>query len=165
MKKEGGSIRRKASLLAAAAVTAAAGIGLLAAQPAAATGNTDLSLVERIATRFNLSKDDVQSVFDDERESREAQMETHVSERLQAKVEAGEITADQKTLIEQKLAEMRTEIESEREDESELTHDERHAKMEEKRSELEAWAKEHNIPLKLLHPEHRGRGMHHHPPM
>jgi hypothetical protein len=97
----------KKSLLIAGAVAALGIAGTFGAHAALAMhGNdtNDESLVERIATKFNLNEADVQAVFDDYKSDQEAE---RTSEYLQKLVDKGKITAEQKTLIENKLDELR----------------------------------------------------------
>jgi hypothetical protein len=96
------SNKMKGGLLAVAAVSAlAVGAGSVAS---AQGGNSD-TLVDKIATKFNLNKDDVQAVVDEDRSARQAERLADVSKDLQDAVDAGKITAEQKTLIENKMKE------------------------------------------------------------
>lgn len=96
------SNKMKGGLLAVAAVSAlAVGAGSMAS---AQGGNSD-TLVDKIATKFNLNKDDVQAVVDEDRSARQAERLADVSKDLQDAVDAGKITAEQKTLIENKMKE------------------------------------------------------------
>jgi hypothetical protein len=87
--------------LAAVSVIAVGG-GAMALAEDSSSGTT---LADRIATKFNLNKNDVQAVFDEEHKTRQAERLADVSQDLQASVEAGKITAEQKTLIENKTKE------------------------------------------------------------
>lgn len=139
-----------------------AALGIVSTSVVRAQGTGDSNLVEKIATRFNLSQDEVQAVFDEEHESREAEMQTQFSAQLQAKVDEGVITDAQKTLLEEKMAAMHDEREAAREAEGEFTHAERHAKMKAKRTELKKWLKDNGIPtdiLSELRPQHHGGPM------
>lgn len=146
--------RIKKGMVAAAAVVTVGAAGLTATQAVmAATGNTtspDASLVEKIASKFGLSKTDVQQVFDEDRSEREAEHEAEVTERLQTLVDKGTITSDQKTAIEAKLKEMKAEREANKDNPKSLSDDERKAKMEEKKTELESWAKQNGLDLSKL---------------
>ena len=72
------------------------------------------TLADRIATKFNLNKSDVQAVFDTYKSEKTAERQADKSARLQALVDKGTITADQKAKIEAKQAELKTARESER---------------------------------------------------
>lgn len=93
--------------------------------------NSDGSLVDRVASKFNLNKQDVQAVFDEEKQAHQAERKAERSKDLQSKVDDGTITADQKTAIEKKQEEM-------------------HAKREQSRTDLEEWAKQNNIDVKYV---------------
>ena len=95
----------KKSLLIAGAVTTLGLAGAFGTHAALAMhGNNDDGLVEKIASKFNLNEADVQAVFDDYKSDQEAE---RTSEYLQKLVDKGKITAEQKTLIENKLSELR----------------------------------------------------------
>lgn len=122
-----------ASMVMAIGVSSIAGLGLVGA--ASNTNNDDL--VSRIAKKFNLKESDVRSVFDQQRNEKQAEHQAEVSARLQKLVDNGKITAQQKTLIENKQKELR-------------------AAMDKEREELKAWAENNNIELRYV----MGRGMH-----
>jgi len=95
----------KKSLLIAGAVTTLGLAGAFGTHAAFATHNMNNDeLVEKIATKFNLNEADVQAVFDEYKSDQEAE---RTSEYLQKLVDKGKITAQQKTLIEDKLSELR----------------------------------------------------------
>lgn len=124
--------------LSAVAITAISGATMLGstAVNAQESGGT---VVERIASKFNLNKDEVQKVFDEVRDEQQAERQKDMSERLQDKVASGDINAEQKTLIENKFKELQTKREAE--------HD-----------ALEQWAQDNGIDKKYLHGG-RGHGM------
>jgi hypothetical protein len=108
------------------------------------------SLVEKIASTFNIDKAKVQSLFDENKTAREAEREKQQTERLQKLVDDGTITAAQKTAIEAKLAELKKERDADKDTMKDLSDAERKAKMDEKRAELESWAKEQGLDLTKL---------------
>lgn len=108
------------------------------------------SLVEKIAAKFNVDQDEVQQLFNEEREARQGDRQARVSERLQALVDKGTITAEQKTAIEAKLKELAETREANRGEMKNLSKDERRAKMDEQREALESWAKEQGLDLSKL---------------
>jgi len=115
------------------------------------TGSDPMSsLIEKLSSTFNLDKDKVQQVFDDQRTEMEAKREEEVAERLNALVSEGKITSAQKTAIEEKIATMKSERESNKDTMKDMTEDERKAAMEEKRADLEAWAKDQGLDLSDL---------------
>jgi membrane-associated HD superfamily phosphohydrolase len=122
----------KKSLLVAGAVTS---VGLASltgvhAVSAATDANGD-SLVSKIAQKFNLNKSDVQAVFDENKTERDAERQAEMSDQLQQAVDDGDITAEQKTLIENKLKELQSARQTE--------HD-----------ALDAWVKEQGIDVEYL---------------
>lgn len=139
----------------------ALGTGVYGMSGADAQGSgAQSSIAEKIAEKFNLSKDDVQKVFEEERIARQKAMQENFEKRLSEAVAKGELTEAQKNLIIAKKAEMEKEMEAakkQRKDFENLTDAERKAKMEEResemkkhREEMEVWAKENGIDLKYL---------------
>jgi cellobiose-specific phosphotransferase system component IIA len=127
-------LKNKKNLLVGATVlsfgiTSIAGMSIASAASNTDTGNNNL--VDKIAAKFNLNKSDVQKVFDEDNTARQAERQKNISDDLQNKVDKGEITAAQKTLIENKLKEMQTARDSERKD-------------------LETWATNNKIDAKYV---------------
>lgn len=150
-------------LLTAVGLSTVAGVGMASAE-SGASGNTDpmSGLVQKIATRFNLNQDDVQKVFDEDRQTRETEHQQKQAERLQKLVDNGTITSAQKTAIEAKLKELKAERDAHKAEFKDLNAEQRKAAMERKKTELEAWAKEQGIDLSQLQGifmgGHRGPG-------
>lgn len=141
-----------------------AGVGIVSAQSGTADSTDPMSsLVQKIATKFNLNQDDVQKVFDEEKQERDAKRDEQQSEHLQKLVNEGTITSTQKTAIEAKLKELKAERESDKDSMQNLSESERRAKMDEKRTTLETWAKEQGIDLTKLHGIFMGGRGHHGP--
>jgi polyhydroxyalkanoate synthesis regulator phasin len=120
----------KKHMMAGVVTTVIAG-SLIGANAASAQTSNGSSIVDKIVAKFNLNKDEVQAVFDEQRTEQQAERATEMSDRLQDKVNSGDITAEQKTLIEQKLAEQQTTRETER-------------------TELEKWASDNGVDMKYL---------------
>lgn len=114
------------------------------------TSNPESTIVQKLADKFNLNKDDVQKVFDEEHAAREAKMQTKNEERLSQLVTDGKITQAQKTLILNKQKEMKAEREANRGSNSTKTQDERKTEMEAKKAELDKWAKDNGIDPQYL---------------
>jgi TRAP-type mannitol/chloroaromatic compound transport system substrate-binding protein len=114
------------------------------------------SIVQKIATKFNLNEDEVQAVFDEERDARRADMEARYSDMLDEAVQKGYITESQKELILEKRAELDVERETHMKDfvnKRDLSDEERASIREEMQAhheELQKWADENNIDLKYL---------------
>jgi hypothetical protein len=144
----------KKGLVAAAAVAVVGAAGLTATQAVSADttdgASTKTSIVDKIATKFGLNKEDVQKVFDEDHATHDAERQAKQSERLQALVDKGVITADQKTKIETKLKELQATRESEKDSFKTLTKDERRAKMDANKAGLEKWATDNGIDLTKL---------------
>jgi len=135
-----------AGAVTAVGVSSLAGFSAVSAQSSTGTDN----LIDKIATKFNLNKADVQKLFDEDRTAHEAQQAKQQSARLQKLVDAGTITAQQKTVIEAKVAELKAQREANRDSMKDLTGDQRKAKMDEERASLEAWAKQQGLDLTKL---------------
>jgi len=137
-------------------ITAASIMGIGAASAQSNSGN---NIVDKIATKFSLNRDEVQSVFDEQHDEKKAKHEQRQATRLQELVDNGTITANQKTALEAK----RTEMESKRDalKDQNLTREEIRTQMESTRIEFEAWAKDQGIDLGAIRPEGMGRGGQH----
>jgi hypothetical protein len=107
-------------------------------------------LIQKIADRFGLNKDDVKAVFDQNREEHHAKMEEKFTAKLDQYVKDGKITEEQKQLIINKRKEMHSERETNMPAMQNLTAGEHRQKMEEKRTALETWAKQNNIDPSYL---------------
>lgn len=122
----------------------------LAANAQANDGNT---LVDKIAKKFNLNKDDVQKVFDENKAEHEAERQQRLEKKLDKAESDGKITSAQKEQIIAKLKETKSFFDSLKD----KTPKERETAFKAKRAELQKWAKDNNIPEGLLMPG----GMHH----
>ncbi len=120
----------------------------------------DTSIIEKIASKFNLNKDEVKAVFDQEHTERQATMQKNFEERLTTAVTNGKITEAQKQAILAKAKEMK----SAHEDLNGLSDEEREAKMKAKKDDLQKWATEQGLTadqLKGLLPFGHGPGFRH----
>ena len=126
------------------------------------------SLVSAIATKFNLKTADVQAVFDANRTQMEAQREQAVKDQVAQLVKDGKLTQAQADKINAKRAELEKEREAERTADQNLSESERQAKMEARRTEMDAkktaldtWLKDNDIDTQysyLLMGGGRGHG-------
>lgn len=89
------------------------------------------TLVDKIASKFSLNKDEVKAVFDEERQAHEEDRRAERDAKLQSKVNDGTITAEQKAAIEQKEEEM-------------------HTARDETKTSLDEWASQNNIDAKYV---------------
>lgn len=107
-------------------------------------------LVEAIATKFNLNKDEVQSVFDEHHKTIEVEMhanhEDRSAEMLKKAVEAGDLTQEQAD----KLAAKQSEIKAFMESNEGKSKEDMIAAMEAHHAELKKWVEENNIPKKFM---------------
>lgn len=146
------------NLLVAVAVTALS-IGAISPLVASADTNSGQNTIaDKIATKFNLNKDEVQKVFDEEHAARNKEMEQNYKDKLAEAVKNGKITQEQADKIQQKHTEIEAERDKNREAFKNMSHDERHAAMEKKRAELEQWAKDNGIDEQYLRPSLGGHG-------
>lgn len=146
---------RKALLVTGAAsavgLSTIAGIGVANAQTTNGNGaqngsNGVTSLVDEIAQKFNLNKQDVQSVFDKHHQEHEAANQQKLKTRLDKLVSEGKITSSQETLILNKLQEFQTFKDSLKG----KTAAERKTLMDQEQASLQQWAKDNNIPTNLV---------------
>lgn len=110
--------------------------------------NPMASLVTKIAAKFNLNQEEVQAVFDEERQERRQERQRWEEDRLSQDVADGKITEAQKELI---LAK-REELEATRQTHlgATLSEEERSALREKHRQEIEAWGEENGIDPRYL---------------
>ncbi len=146
------------SMLAAGVVTTIAAASVVGIGAASAQSNSDDSIVDKIAAKFSLNRDEVQSVFDEKHEEIEAKRDEKQATRLQELVDNGTITAEQKTALQAKLDEMEAKRDALRD--QDLSREEIRAQMETVSTEFEAWATEQGIDLKAIRPVGMSMGMH-----
>lgn len=140
-----------------AAALSLLGVGF-AATASAHSSADDTGFAERIATKFNLNQEEVQTFLKEERATHEAEREAKHAQRLAELVTDGKLTQAQADALTAKHAEMKANRETEMESMKDLTHEERRAKMEEKRTEMDAWLKEQGIDPEVLRPSGEDRG-------
>ena len=152
-------MRIKKSLLVAGAVATIglAGTGAVAHAATKPDPGKD-GLVDKIAQKFSLNRDDVQKVFDEERQSHEAEHQAKVEERLTKAVTDGKITEEQKSKILAKLTELKSQMQTNHEALKDKTKEERKALMDQKQAELKQWAQDNNIPTGYLPMAGPGKG-------
>ena len=141
----------KKHLIIALALVLLGGIGITAVKADAqgVQGNHE-TIIQKLVERFGLNQQEVESVFDEVREERHAQMQAKYEEKLDALVQEGKITEEQKEAIIAKHEEMRAEKQENFGFWKDLEPEERRAKMEEHRAEMQAWADEKGIDLSLI---------------
>lgn len=126
-------------------------------------------LAQRLASKFNLNKDEVskeiESYRDDQHKAHDAEMKQKFDEKLQKQVEAGKLTAEQKSALEAKMDELHKKTQEAID--SLRGQDDARQKIKEARDsekrELESWAKSQGLDLQQILPPadrnaHDGRG-------
>ncbi len=103
------------------------GVSLVNAQET----KSNTTLVQRIAQRFGLNEKDVQSVFDQLHQEKQAEMQKLFEDRLTQLVNEGKITDNQKQLIISKHKEMMDKKQTNRED-------------------LKTWAEQNGIDMQYI---------------
>ena len=122
----------------------------------AETNESDLPpMIQRLVEKFNLNKDDVTKFVNEERTTRQAEMQKKFEDKLTELVKNGKLTESQKTALIAKHNEMK----ANRQNIRNTTKEERHEKMEAERTAYEAWAKSQGIDLSLIRPEGKGFGV------
>lgn len=139
--------RRLAAIGAITAMSAAGFTGVNIANAATATDSTNpmSNLVDAVASKFNLDKTEVQSVFDEQRNAMEAERETDRKAQVSQLVKDGKITQAQAEMINAKRAELQKERESNRDMMPGKMSDERKAEMEAHKTELDKWFSDNGI--------------------
>lgn len=151
----------KKIIIPALAIAATVGVAGAGAFKVSAFGGGEQrdEMVQRIAERFNLDQSEVESFFEEVRAEHQQERQQEIAEKLEQAVADGTITAEQKALIEAKMAENQTW----REQLESMSQDERKAAMEQHHQEMQDWADANGIELRdiLGGPEkggHRGFG-------
>jgi hypothetical protein len=131
------------------------GLGIIGAtssfaQTMSTADNSMTSLVQKIATKFGLKQADVQAVFDEEHQAREAAMQAKVETQLSQFVTDGKITEAQKQLILQKRKELDAKRATQRATMQNLTPEERKSQMDAERAALDKWAQQNGIDTQYL---------------
>lgn len=157
-------LTRKQLISAAVVTVLAGGIGLVGvASVSAERGRSDRSetMAQRIATKFNLNKDEVKAEMDaqkeEDRAAHQAERKQKREEHLQKLVDEGKITAEQKDAIITKQDEIHTRIEELRNNGK--TREENKDAAKAIKDEFKAWAESQGINLEDIKPEGKeGRG-------
>lgn len=161
----------KHTAAALAVVAGISGVALFGANAVSAQPSGE-TLVERLATRFNLDQGEVQAVFDEvheeRHEERKAERQERMSEHLQELVEEGTITAEQKSIIEAARAKMEASAEALKPDNFRSLSDEERDAVQEQLKELrdafEQTLSDAGIDIDDIKPDHQHghRGGHGH---
>jgi len=102
--------------------------------------------IQKLAERFNLNQDEVDSFFQEQRQQHQQQMQEQKEQKLQQAVDDGVITAAQKEAITAK-------------------HQEKMGNRQENRQEMQQWFEDqgidHQALFSYMKPDKGSRGMHH----
>lgn len=152
-------------LVVAGTVVAVSLAGLAGGAAYATTNNTNGSdpmngLASAIATKFNLNKDEVQKVVDEQRTQMQAQRDQEVKDQVAQLVKDGKLTQAQADKINAKRAELEKEREANRTSDQNLTDERRKAKMDEHKTALDTWLKDNGIDSQYSYLLMGGRGGH-----
>ncbi len=143
----------KKTLMIAGAVTTIGLAGSAAAVQAVSAQSND-SLAQAIAQKFNLKQDDVQSVIDQQRQQNQAEHQAerkkHVEDKLTQAVSDGKITQEQKTKILAKLEELQSQHQQMRQEFKNMTPEQRKQTMQQHHDELKQWAQDNGIPTTIF---------------
>ena len=141
---------KKKLILAILAITAISGTTALGIDKASANTNSDITLVQIIAQKFNLNQNDVQSTVDQYRQEHQAQMGSQFKTKLDQDVAAGKITAAQETLIINKRQELANNRAAQMANFKTMTQADRQAALQKNKQDLTDWAKQNGIDVRYL---------------
>lgn len=127
----------------------AATVGSMGLAHAATSTGTDTnpqqSLIDKLVSKFNLNKADVQKVFDEERTERDAERAAQIKTKLDSLVKEGKITQDQEDKLLAKAKEIQSQREANRDAMKDKTNAERKAAIDKERDSLKQWLSDNGI--------------------
>lgn len=138
----------------AAVTLGGGGLAMAATNTSSTSGNT---LVDKIATKFNLNKSDVQAVFDANRAEHRTQVQAKQKERLTQAVKDGKLTQAQADHIQSVRDEIDRLIGNTNPRNISAAV---HAQIKQKLYDLHTWADQQNIDEKYVLGGHGRGGMH-----
>lgn len=141
------------------AVSGVATVGVVNAVAGPQEHGTMSSLIDKIASTFNLDRNKVEKVFNDQHAEHKENHLIMIKQRLQKLVDEGTITGAQKTAIEVKLVDLKQQHETDKASYKNLNPEQRKEKMKQKRADLENWAKEQGLDLSKLSGIFSGHGL------
>lgn len=137
-----------AAVSTAVGLTSVIGVGAADAATSnvsSSSSNPMSSLIQKIATKFNLKESDVKAVFDEDRSEMEQKNEASLVSQQAQLVKDGKLTQAQSDAITAKRAELKKEREAEQSSEQSKTDTERKTEMEARKTALDTWLKEKGI--------------------
>lgn len=130
----------KSLIIAVAALSIGATLGVAGLQAASAQENGGNSIIENLAEKFNTSTNEVKSVFEQTKEERVTERKQQVADSLEQAVKDGDITEEQKQTIESKMSGVRKKMEE----------------VKAARKDLKQWADDNNVDLRSFLPGPKG---------
>lgn len=119
-------------------------MGLASAATATST-NPQQSIIDKLVSKFNLNKEEVQKVFDQDRAEHQAAREAEVKTKLDSLVKEGKLTQAQEDKLIAKAKEMQSQREANRESFKDKTEAERKAAFEKERTAFTTWLSDNGI--------------------
>lgn len=104
------------------------------------------SLIDKLASKFNLDKNEVKAVFEADRTEHEAARQKEVETALTQAVKDGKLTSDQKDKILAKRTELKSQMEANRDSMKNKSDAERKAAMDANKAAIDKWASDNGIP-------------------
>lgn len=101
------------------------------------------TLVQAIAQKFGLNQSQVQSVFDQYKQQRQANVQQRLNDRLTKLVQNGKITDAQKTAILAEVAKLKSEYNAQ--SFKNMTLAQRKQAFQKEQAEIDSWSKSHGI--------------------
>jgi len=123
---------------------------------AATTTSGQQTLVDKIATKFNLKTEDVQKVFDEERAAHQTEKATQFKTKLDQAVKDGKLTQAQEDKLIAKQKELQAAHDANKDSMKDKTEAERKAAMEAERTAFKQWLTDNGIPAEYGMPMHGG---------
>ena len=135
-----------AGIIGSVAATGLTGVAIANAETSTQKNTNPMSsLVNAIASKFNLNASDVQSVFDEQRAKMDEEREQEVKDEVAQLITDGKLTQEQADKINAKRADLKAERETQRTADQSQTEVERQADREKRKTELDTWLKDNSI--------------------
>lgn len=149
----------KKSLIIGATVASVGLAGVVGVGMASAADSTSgqTSIVDKLATKFNLKKEDVQAVFDENHKEHMAQMQQKQADRLAQAVKNGKLTQEQADHIAAAKKEIQTLMGDSKPG---RLDDSKHQAIKDKMDALRKWAQDNKVDMRYVGPGGFGRGHH-----
>jgi len=108
------------------------------------------SLIQKLAERFNLNREEVEEFFEQQKQQHQEEMKAREEERLNQLVGDGKLTQAQKNALIAKREEWRRENADMGEKFRNMSWEERQQVMKEHREEMDKWLEENGIDWEVL---------------